>query len=62
MSLFGSKTGVQGCYEFCTWLLSSTPSTKLAVLKLDPTPAAGALTFFADHCKVVIARLLNQVN
>ena len=62
MSLFVSKTGVQGCYEFCTWLLSSTPSTRLAVLKLDrATPAANALAF-ADHCKVVIARLLNQVN
>ena len=63
MSLFVSKTGVQGCYEFCTWLLSSTPSTRLAVLKLDrATPAANALAFLLTTAKFVIARLLNQVN
>ena len=53
MSLFVSKTGVQGCYEFCTWLLSSTPSTRLAVLKLDrATPAANALAFLLTTAKL----------
>ena len=50
MSLFGSKTVVQGCYQFCTWLLSSTPSTRLAVLKLDR--ATPALTFLLTTAKL----------
>ena len=57
-----SKTGVHGCYHFCIWLLSSIAPTKLAVLELDhATPAAKWIDFIADHCNVVIARLLNQV-
>ena len=53
------------CWYHCwTWMdlatLSSTALTKLDVLELDhATPAANALTFFADHCKVVIAPFWN---
>ena len=50
MSLFVSKTVVQGCYQFCKWLLSSTASTRLAVLKLDR--ATPALTFLLTTAKL----------